>query len=43
MNLKNLCSFSQNIHKNRLLTEIILENEKEFDILYIQELPWSFI
>jgi len=43
MNLKNLCSFSQNIHKNRLLTEIILENKKEFDILFIQELPWSFI
>jgi len=43
MNLKNLCSFSQNIYKNRLLTEIILENEKEFDILFIQELPWYFI
>ena len=28
MNLKNLCLFSQNVCKNRLLTEIILKNKK---------------
>ena len=43
MNLKNLHLFSQNVCKNRLLTKIILENKKEFDILFIQELLWSFI
>ena len=42
---KNIRSFVnlQNVCKNRILTEIILENKKEFNILFIQELPWSFI
>ena len=35
MILKNLCLFLQNICKNRLPTKIILENKKEFDILFI--------
>ena len=37
MILKNLCLFLQNIYKNRILTDIILENKKEFDILFIQK------
>jgi len=41
--IKNLKVFSQNIHKNHLFINIILENQKEFDILFIQELPWSII
>ena len=43
MILKNLYLFLQNVCKNRILTNIILENEKEFNILFIQELPWFFI
>jgi len=41
--LKNLWLFSQNVWKNRTLTDIILENKKDFDILFIHEPPWSFI
>jgi len=30
---------SQNVHKNKLLTNTVLEAQKEFDIIFIQELP----
>jgi len=40
MIIKNIKLFSQ---KNRLLTNIILETNKEFDIIFIQEPPWLFI
>jgi len=43
MILKNLKIFSQNVQKNRILTDIILENKKEFDIVFIQEMPWFYI
>ena len=43
MILKNLCLFSQNIQKNRIFTNIILETKKDFDILFIQEPLWAFI
>ena len=42
MILKSLCLFSQNVRKNRTLTNIILENKKYFDILFIQEPLWLF-
>ena len=35
MIVKNLKFFSQNIKKNRLLTDMILETNKDFDILFI--------
>ena len=38
MILKSLNLFSQNFHKNRLLTKTILENNRNYDILFIQEL-----
>ena len=34
--------FSQNVCKNRLLTDTILENNKYFDILFIQELCYDW-
>jgi len=40
MILKFLKFFSQNVHKNRLLTDIILENNKNFNIIFIQEPYW---
>jgi len=43
MILKTLYLFSQNVYKNRTLTDIIIENNKEFDILFIQEPSWLFI
>jgi len=43
MIIKDLKIFSQNICKNYLLIETILENNKNFDILFIQELPWLVI
>jgi len=43
MIIKNIEIFSQNVQKNRLLTDMILESNKEFDIIFIQEPPWSFI
>jgi len=42
MILKSLQLFSQNVQKNKTLTNIILENQKAFDILFIQEPPWLF-
>jgi len=35
--------FLQNIWKNRFLTNIILENNKNFNIIFIQEISWSTI
>ena len=35
MIIKNLRMFLQNVCKNYLLTKFILENQKEFDILFI--------
>ena len=35
MIVKNLNVFSQNVQKNRLLTDMILETNKDFDILFI--------
>ena len=43
MILKSLKILSQNVHKNRLLTDTLLENKKDFNILFIQEPPWSII
>jgi len=43
MNLKSLKKFSQNVHQNCLLLDIILENNIDFDIIFIQEPPWSAI
>jgi len=38
MIIKDLKISSQNVCKNHLLTETILENNKNFNILFIQEL-----
>ena len=43
MIFKNIKLFSQNVQKNKLLTNTILKSNKEFDIIFIQELPWLFI
>ena len=43
MILKSLKIFSQNIHKNKLLPDTILENNKKFNILFIQEPFWLII
>ena len=43
MIINNLKIFLQNICKNYLLTNILLENQKYFDILFIQELLWLVI
>jgi len=43
MIIKNIKLFSQNIYKNRILTNTILETKKYFDIIFIQEPPWSTI
>jgi len=41
---QNLKIFSQNVRKNKVLTNIILENNKNStDIVFIQELPRSLI
>ena len=36
MFLKNLKIFSQNIWKNHILTNIILKNQKHFDVIFIK-------
>ena len=41
MILKKLKVFSQNIHKNSLIVNTILETHTHFDIILIQEPPWS--
>ena len=43
MIIKNIKLFLQNIHKNRILTDTILETKKYLDIIFIQELLWSTI
>ena len=35
--------FSQNIRKNSLILNMILETQNHFDIILIQEPPWSEI
>ena len=35
--------FSQNIHKNSLIINTILETQMSFDIVFIQEPSWSTI
>ena len=44
MILKNIKIFSQkNVHKNNFIINTILEIQCAFDIIFIQEPPWSFI
>ena len=37
MIIKNLKIFLQNVGKNKILTNIILENNKNLNIIFIQE------
>ena len=39
MIVQNLKVFSQNVQKNSLIVNIILETQSQFDIIFIQELP----
>ena len=43
MIIRNLNVFSQNVQKNNLLTNTILEAQVDFNIIFIQELLWSII
>ena len=43
MNYDVLKFFSQNVRKNKLIINIILETQYQFDIIFIQEPPWSII
>jgi len=43
MILKNLNILLQNVHKNHLIVNTILETQSHFDVILIQELPWSVI
>ena len=43
MIIKSLKILSQNVQKNKLLTDSILENNKDYDIIFIQEPPWATI
>jgi len=43
MIMKNIKLFLQNIWKNRILTDTISETNKDFDIIFIQELTWLII
>ena len=43
MILKNLRVFSQNVWKNKILTNTVLEINKDFNIILIQEPSWSTI
>jgi len=43
MIIKEIKIFPQNVCKNNLLTNTILKVQREFDIIFIQEPPWSFI
>ena len=43
MNLKSLKILFQNVHKNTLIIQTLLETQKDYDIILIQELPWSEI
>ena len=43
MILKNLKVLSQNMWRNHLIVNTILETQTHFDIILIQEPPWSII
>ena len=43
MIIQNLKVFSQNVRKNSIITNTILETYSQFDVLLIQEPPWSEI
>ena len=43
MNYNVLKFFSQNIRKNKLIVNTILETQFSYDIIFIQESPWSII
>jgi len=43
MIIKNIKIFSQNMQKNNLIVNMILETYFEFNILFIQEPSWSTI
>ena len=43
MNLKSLKILSQNVCKNTLIVQTHLETQKDYDIILIQEPPWSEI
>ena len=43
MILKSLKILSQNVQKNSLIIQTLLETQKDFDIILIQEPPWSEI
>ena len=43
MNLKNIKFFSQNIYKNSLIIYTILKICSVFNIIFIQELSWTYI
>ena len=43
MILENIKIYSQNVHKNNFIIHIILEMHSAFNIIFIQELSWSFI
>jgi len=43
MIVQNLKVFSQKIQKNSLIVNTILETQSQFDIIFIQEPPWSEI
>ena len=43
MIIKSIKLFLQNVCQNRVLTNIILETNRDFNIIFIQEPPWSTI
>jgi len=43
MKLKSLKILSQNVWKNSFIVQTLLETQKDFDIILIQEPPWSEI
>jgi len=43
MILKDIKIFSQNIHKNNFLINIILEIQRSYNIIFIQESSWSVL
>jgi len=43
MIIKNIKIFLQNVQKNNLIVNMILETHSEFDIIFIQETSWSTV
>ena len=43
MIIKNIKIFLQNMQKNNLIVNIILETQFKFDVVFIQEPSWSTI